>query len=140
MATQTLTETIATLTLRPAEIKSVTPVENGQQKQEQEQKQEQPAQKQQEPYRYAHLLPVFSTETYPPLEPFDHVDPGFRALSHPNPRSFLSRATSVHDLTPNLGTEIRGVNLATLSSDERDQIALEVCHSMQSCATYSDQL
>jgi sulfonate dioxygenase len=79
-----------------------------------------------EPYRYAHLLPSFSQETYPPLTLFEHVDPGSRALSHPDPRSFLARAKSVTQLTPNLGSEIHGVSLASLSGTERDQVALEV--------------
>ncbi|KII93696.1 hypothetical protein PLICRDRAFT_35916 [Plicaturopsis crispa FD-325 SS-3] len=77
-------------------------------------------------YRYQHLVPHFSSDTYPPLTPFDHVDPGHRALLHPNPRSFLDNATSVVELTPNLGTEVRGVDLAELSADGRDQLALEV--------------
>ncbi|TFY80183.1 hypothetical protein EWM64_g3822 [Hericium alpestre] len=79
-----------------------------------------------EPYRYAHLLPYFSPETYPPLTPFEHIDPASRALSHSNPRSFLDNATSVTELTPQLGTEVRGVSLAQLDSDARDQLALEV--------------
>ena len=79
-----------------------------------------------EPYRYAHLLPSFSQETYPPLTLFEHIDPGSRALSHPDPRSFLAQAKSVTQLTPNLGSEIHGVSLASLSSAERDQLALEV--------------
>ncbi|KAG5648242.1 hypothetical protein DXG03_006200 [Asterophora parasitica] len=95
---------LATLSLRPVE--------------EQDKKQE-------EPYRYAHLLPHFSQDHYPPLTPFDHVDPGQRALSHANPRSFLDSA-SVVELTPNLGSEVRGVNLAELNADARDQLALEV--------------
>ncbi|KAJ2989829.1 hypothetical protein NUW54_g8661 [Trametes sanguinea] len=85
------------------------------------------ATKQEEPYKYAHLLPVFpKDEHYPPLTPFEHTDPGLRALSHPNPRAFLDNATSVIDLTPRLGSEIRGVNLAELDSTGRDQLALEV--------------
>jgi sulfonate dioxygenase len=83
-------------------------------------------QKEEEPYRYEHLKPQFLKDTYPPLAPFDHVDPGHRALKHANPRSFLANATSVVDLTPVLGTEVRGVNLAELDSDSRDQVALEV--------------
>lgn len=79
-----------------------------------------------EPYRYAHLLGYWSTDKYPPLEPFTHVDPGSRALNLPNPRAFLDNATSVVDLTPHLGTEVRGVNLAELDSNGRDQLALEV--------------
>jgi len=76
-------------------------------------------------YRYAHLLPHFSADSYPPLTPFDHVDPGTRALSHDNPRAFLENATSVCELTPYLGTEVKGVNLALLDSTGRDQLALE---------------
>lgn len=77
-------------------------------------------------YRYTHLLPHFSPETYPPLEPFEHLDPGFRALSHPNPTSFLNDASAVTELTPNLGTEIHGISLARLDADARDQLALLV--------------
>ncbi|EKM60786.1 uncharacterized protein PHACADRAFT_246914 [Phanerochaete carnosa HHB-10118-sp] len=77
-------------------------------------------------YKYAHLLPTFpKDEHYPPLEPFEHVDPGHRALQHPNPRQFLENA-KVSQLTPPAGEEIRGVNLATLTNDERDELALEV--------------
>lgn len=77
-------------------------------------------------YRYAHLLPHFSQDHYPPLEPYEHVDPGRRALSLENPRAFLEGATSVDELTPSLGTEVTGINLATLDSTGRDQVALEV--------------
>lgn len=79
-------------------------------------------------YRYANLLPVFSPETYPPLAPFTHSDPGLRALDHPNPRAFLDNATSVVELTPRLGTEVHGVNLATLDANARDELALLVGH------------
>ncbi|KAI0823092.1 TauD-domain-containing protein [Trametes gibbosa] len=83
--------------------------------------------KKEEPYKYAHLLPVFDKdEHYPPLTPFEHVDPGHRALAHPNPRAFLDSATSLIDITPRLGTEVRGVNLVDLDNDGRDQLALEV--------------
>jgi sulfonate dioxygenase len=80
-----------------------------------------------EQYRYAHLLPHFSQDKYPPLTPFDHVDPGSRALSHTNPRAFLNNAAKVIELTPRLGTEVHGINLAKLDVTSRDQLALEVC-------------
>jgi sulfonate dioxygenase len=80
-----------------------------------------------EPYPYANLLPHFSPEQYPPLTPFKHEDPGFRALKHADPLAFLKNATNVVELTPNLGTEVHGVNLATLDSEGRDQLALGVC-------------
>lgn len=77
-------------------------------------------------YKYTHLVPAFpKDEHYPPLTPFEHVDPGHRALTHPNPRSFLDGA-KVIQLTPPIGEEVRGVNLATLTDDEKDQLALEV--------------
>lgn len=79
-----------------------------------------------EEYRYAHLLPHFSADRYPPLTPFEHVDPALRALSHDNPCAFLDNATSVRELTPYLGTEVTGVNLAELGNAGRDQLALEV--------------
>jgi len=77
-------------------------------------------------YKYAHLLPSFTQDNYPPLVPFEHVDPGFRALKHSDPRAFLKDAISVIELTPDLGTEIRGIRLRDLDSDGRDQLALEV--------------
>ena len=116
MATQTVTEAVSSLTLTPSESdRNVT--------------QEEKKPEEQESYRYAALLPHFSSQRYPPLEPFEHQDPGFRALEHEDPRAFLRGASSVIELTPNLGTEVHGVNLANLSGDERDELALEVCHS-----------
>lgn len=86
-------------------------------------------------YRYANLLPVFpQDEHYPPLTPFDHVDPASRALNHPDPRAFLANATSIVQLTPHLGEEVRGVNLATLDNDGRDQLALEVRGPFHICS------
>lgn len=77
-------------------------------------------------YKYAALLPTFpKDEHYPPLTPFEHVDPGHRALKHADPRAFLKGA-KVAQLTPPLGEEIRGVNLATLDNNARDELALEV--------------
>ena len=77
-------------------------------------------------YRFSHLLPAFSQgERYPPLEFFDHVDPGSRALTHEDPDAFLEKAI-VSDLTPRFGSEVRGVDLAVLSAEGRDQLALYV--------------
>lgn len=124
MSTTTVTEAAqavaAKLTLRPTEEES---------KKQEEKKEE---------YKYAHLMPVFSQDRYPPLTPFEHIDPGHRALSHPNPRAFLDGATNIDELTPHLGTEVTGVNLAELDSTGRDQLALEVSHtSLASSSEFS---
>jgi sulfonate dioxygenase len=82
-----------------------------------------------EEYPYKNLLPkVFpkAGETDPPLKDFVHVDPGHRALSHSNPRAFLKNATRIANTCPSIGTEVEGVNLTKLTSDEKDELALEV--------------
>ncbi|KAL5641381.1 hypothetical protein ACGC1H_001754 [Rhizoctonia solani] len=80
-------------------------------------------------YQYEHLLPVFDkSEFYPPLEPFEHTDPGTRAAALPESeqRAFLRNATRVRNMTPGIGTEVEGVDLTSLDGPARDQLALEV--------------
>jgi sulfonate dioxygenase len=82
-----------------------------------------------ESYPYNNLLPkIFPKvgEVGPPLEDFEHVDPGLRALKHDNPWAFLGKATKITNITPVIGTDVEGVNLAKLTNDERDQLALAV--------------
>jgi sulfonate dioxygenase len=90
-----------------------------------------------EPYKYAHLMPVYSKDKYPPLEPFEHVDAGSRALTHANPRSFLD-AAKVVELTPEFGSDVRGVNLAELTPDQKDELALEVAR--RGVVVFRDQM
>ncbi|KZW02620.1 TauD-domain-containing protein [Exidia glandulosa HHB12029] len=86
-----------------------------------------PAAQTEDGYKYAHLLPVFDpNEHFPPLVPYDHVDPGARALQHADPRAFIANATRISDITPHLGTEIDGVQLTQLDNDGRDELALLV--------------
>ncbi|THH20999.1 hypothetical protein EW146_g451 [Bondarzewia mesenterica] len=115
VAVETITQSLPALALHPSSDDS-----------KQAQSQTSSPSQGQSPYRYAHLLPHFSPDKYPPLEPYEHVDPGFRALSHQNPRSFLKGASTVIELTPNLGSEVHGISLAQLDSDARDQLALLV--------------
>ncbi|TRM66290.1 hypothetical protein BD626DRAFT_398083 [Schizophyllum amplum] len=94
-----------------------------------------------EPYRYAHLLPHFSQTQYPPLTPFEHVDPGHRALarerkavangtvaegSTPLPAFLRSPNVTVSEVTPNLGVEVSGISLSQLDDAARDDLALLV--------------
>lgn len=65
-------------------------------------------------YAYARLLPSFDHNyKLPPLEPFEHVDPGHAALTDAEPRTFLDGA-SVHHLTPKFGSEVYGIQLHKL--------------------------
>ena len=59
---------------------------------------------------------------YPPLKPFNHYDHGKDA--DPALPDLLGNATSVNDITPNIGAEIRGVQLSKLSNKGKDQLAL----------------
>ncbi|OCF34185.1 hypothetical protein I316_04135 [Kwoniella heveanensis BCC8398] len=77
-------------------------------------------------YKYKRFLPTFDRETkYPPLEPFEHKDPGLAALKDPNPRAFLKGAV-VNELTPKFGSEIEGVQLSKLDDRAKSQLALYV--------------
>ncbi len=75
---------------------------------------------------FAINLSMYDTLTvcdrYPPLEPFTHYehgkdgDPRFPDLFH--------KTTSVAELTPSTGSEVRGVQLSALTKGGRDQLAL----------------
>lgn len=67
-------------------------------------------------YKYAKFLPSYNKDTkLPPLEPFEHKDPGHDALAHPNPRSFLDGG-NVTNLTPKFGSEVENVQLSELDA------------------------
>ena len=80
-----------------------------------------------EDYKYRRFLPHWSDSLkLPPLEPFDHIDPGHEALNDEDPQSFLADAT-IKQITPTFGVEILdGVDLTKLSRHERAQLALYV--------------
>lgn len=78
-------------------------------------------------YPYAWALPTFHRGTkLPPLEPFEHADPGLRALKHEDPQAFLRSASRVEGLTPRFGSSVEGVQLHKLNAPEKDQLALFV--------------
>ncbi|KAI0103228.1 hypothetical protein GGR51DRAFT_561912 [Nemania sp. FL0031] len=72
--------------------------------------------------KYPHYLPTWDkTLKYPPLEPFEHYDHGKDAdTSFPDLLPAGSKATH---LTPTIGTEVRGVQLSSLSDAGKDQLA-----------------
>jgi sulfonate dioxygenase len=70
-------------------------------------------------YPYARFLPSYDQNyKLPPLEPFEHVDPGHAALTDKEPRSFL-KGSQVTNLTPRFGTEVSGVQLSSLGKREK---------------------
>ncbi|KAI0456495.1 hypothetical protein F5B21DRAFT_153976 [Xylaria acuta] len=72
--------------------------------------------------KYPHYLPTWDrTQKYPPLEPFEHYEHGKDAdTSFPE---LLPAAAEVAHLTPTIGTEVRGVQLSSLSDAGKDQLA-----------------
>jgi sulfonate dioxygenase len=73
--------------------------------------------------QYPHYLPTWDrTQTYPPLEPFEHVEHGVDAdTTFPN--LLPKGVASVTDLTPTIGTEVRGIQLSSLSAAGKDELA-----------------
>lgn len=129
--TQTITEAVGTLKLRPSEhqeeasaatASTATPASKPKWYSETANEGEARA-----PYKYAAYLPTFDGHLkLPPLEPFEHTDPGLQALNDPDPRSFL-RDAEVEDITPAFASEVlSGVRLEELDTRGRQQLALFV--------------
>lgn len=72
--------------------------------------------------QYPNYLPTWNPqELYPPLEAFEHVEHGKDAdTSFPN---LLPSAAQVTDLTPSIGTEVRGIQLTSLNDAGKDELA-----------------
>ncbi|KAG2198829.1 hypothetical protein INT47_000745 [Mucor saturninus] len=64
----------------------------------------------------------FPKTTYPELTAFKHEDVGHRA--DPKKSSLYENATKVFNLTPNIGTEIEGLQLSKLTNQQKDDLAL----------------
>lgn len=74
-------------------------------------------------FQYPNYLPTWNTsQTYPPLEPFEHHDIGKDAdLTFPN--LLPGGRASVTHLTPTIGTEVDGVQLSSLSDAGKAELA-----------------
>ncbi|KOS20546.1 Alpha-ketoglutarate-dependent sulfonate dioxygenase [Escovopsis weberi] len=72
--------------------------------------------------KYLHYLPTWNLEQkYPPLEPFTHYEHGKDAdTTYPD---LLPSGVQVTDLTPSIGSEVRGIQLSSLSAAGKDQLA-----------------
>ncbi|KAI9896136.1 hypothetical protein N3K66_009036 [Trichothecium roseum] len=72
--------------------------------------------------KYPHYLPVWNhNEFYPPLQPFEHYEHG-KDADTTFPNLLPSEATRT-DLTPTIGTEVKGVQLSSLTDAGKDELA-----------------
>lgn len=67
-----------------------------------------------------HLLPTYAQEDYPPYEPFEYTDRGLNAKGQTD--KLLANATVI-DTTPELGSDVTGVQLSQLTDEQKDQLA-----------------
>ena len=73
-------------------------------------------------YKYKHLLPYNTLTAEPPLAPYQHIDAASRA--DPEKKSLLSVIPKKREMTPNIGTEVWGVQLSELTDQQLDELAL----------------
>ncbi|GAA5888521.1 hypothetical protein JCM6882_008982 [Rhodosporidiobolus microsporus] len=122
-ATETVTGAVRSLSLRSEPAPKDALVQQQHPKKKLQWWSESDAAKSGEAYPYSRFLPTFDAHLkLPPLEAFEHVDPGLKALDDPEPRSFLNGA-EVDELTPELGSEVTGVQLSQLDTRGRQQLA-----------------
>ncbi|MCJ1378584.1 hypothetical protein MMC17_001683 [Xylographa soralifera] len=74
-----------------------------------------------EDYEHQDLLPRFPNLRWAPLVEVPYVEKGL--LGHPEFKNLLEAATDVFDYNPKIGTEIHGVNLATLTNAQKNDLA-----------------
>ncbi|KAI5310056.1 hypothetical protein KEM55_001853 [Ascosphaera atra] len=72
-------------------------------------------------YPYEDFLPSFPDVKWAPLTEVPYEDKGL--LGDPNFKNLLSGATDIFDITPRIGTEIHGVNLAKLNDAQKNDLA-----------------
>ncbi|KAK4188453.1 hypothetical protein QBC35DRAFT_195743 [Podospora australis] len=72
--------------------------------------------------KYPHYLPTWNREEkFAPLQPFEHYEHGKDAdTTFPN---LLPQGVEVTNLTPTIGTEVKGIQLSTLSNAGKDELA-----------------
>ncbi|KAI5844910.1 hypothetical protein BZA05DRAFT_438742 [Tricharina praecox] len=71
---------------------------------------------------YPEYLPAWEEVSFPPIQPFTYDDPALRA--DPKKRALLTPSVTATDISPKMGTELQGVQLSTLTSQQRDELAL----------------
>ncbi|KAH0612680.1 uncharacterized protein H6S33_009060 [Morchella sextelata] len=77
------------------------------------------------PAAYPHYLPTWvGDKSYPPLKPFEHTEHALSAdPAFPN---LLPTHVELAHLSPKFGTEVRGIQLSSLTNAGKDELALFV--------------
>ncbi|KAH8898207.1 TauD-domain-containing protein [Thozetella sp. PMI_491] len=74
-------------------------------------------------YKWAAYLPHYTPGLHPPLEEFEHSDPGLRA--DPKKAALIKApGAQFREITPAIGTEVTGIQLSALTSQQKDELAL----------------
>lgn len=73
---------------------------------------------------YPQYLPKWEPNFFKPMPPFNFTDPGVRA--DPSKRNLLLPGVITTPISPKMGTEVTGLQLSSLSSQQRDELALLV--------------
>ncbi|KAF8871003.1 alpha-ketoglutarate-dependent taurine dioxygenase [Mucidula mucida] len=85
--------------------------------------------------KYPAYAPTWDPIWFGPLPPFEFEDPALRA-DKAKP-SLLSQVTAVEEITPRMGTVLRGVQLTSLTDAAKDELALLV--SERKIVAFPDQ-
>jgi sulfonate dioxygenase len=73
-------------------------------------------------YKYKDFLPYNTLTEEEPLASYDHVDVASRA--DPKKTSLLSAIPKQREMTPEIGTEVWGIQLSQLTDQQKDELAL----------------
>ena len=75
-------------------------------------------------YKYKDFSPHVTLTSEPALTPYEHIDVATRA--DPEKKAFFAAILNRKDMTPNIGTEVRGIQLSQLTEKQKDEMALYV--------------
>ncbi|KAL4756189.1 uncharacterized protein BDW70DRAFT_164725 [Aspergillus foveolatus] len=73
-------------------------------------------------YKYAAYLPYYTPGLQPPLQEFQHSDPGHRASA--KYANLLNDNVTAVEISSNVGTGLLGIQLSSLTSAQKDDLAL----------------
>ncbi|KAL7272640.1 hypothetical protein RUND412_004541 [Rhizina undulata] len=74
-------------------------------------------------YKWSRYLPVFDDFMTPEIEDCEHVEPATR-VDPKKELTFLKGASLIQEITPTIGTEIRGVQLSSFTPGQLDELSL----------------